>query len=413
LQVLDGLTAEQRASWDVNGFLVLRGAYDKSQVDAMEDVMQWMWRERPQALVVDDTTKNVRSRLCSITSDRGSSRLKLNDLYLLSQTVRSFALHPAVVGVLANLLGEDPVLINTLSIDFGTTQGPHVDTLFMTPYSDDALVATWVALEDVGPEQGPLFYYPGSHKLPPYIFSTGLQTFIREEFDDWWQVIDRGMRERGIEREIFLPRRGDCFIWHARLVHGGSPILNYDRTRKSLVSHFFTKSDCINHKMQIHGLGRGYWYDREEAPCESVGDVVEMDPPGAFFDLPPVARAFRGSAQIDDVLQSGRSMPVTGEAITVDAARPFTLRGWAFDLDAPLERLGVRLPSGLTWSARYRLGRRDLVAAFGSAAVNDSGFLAPVPAGELAPGVHTLDIIGVAHRGRVHQRIASLQVRVV
>lgn len=30
------------------------------------------------------------------------------------------------------------------------------------------MCGVWVALEDVGPDQGPLVYYPGSHRWPIY-----------------------------------------------------------------------------------------------------------------------------------------------------------------------------------------------------------------------------------------------------
>ena len=38
------------------------------------------------------------------------------------------------------------------------------------------------------------------------------------------------IRERELEVLPFTCRRGDAFIWHAGLVHGGSPI--EDRTRR-------------------------------------------------------------------------------------------------------------------------------------------------------------------------------------
>ena len=40
------------------------------------------------------------------------------------------------------------------------------------------------------------------------------------------------MRERGVEATPFTCRRGDAFIWHAGLVHGGTPIAEPDLTTR-------------------------------------------------------------------------------------------------------------------------------------------------------------------------------------
>jgi hypothetical protein len=50
--------------------------------------------------------------------------------------------------------------------------------------------------------------------------------------------------ENGLKPEYFLAKRGDVLIWHANLLHGGSPRQNTLRTRKALVCHFFAKG-CV------------------------------------------------------------------------------------------------------------------------------------------------------------------------
>ena len=37
-------------------------------------------------------------------------------------------------------------------------------------------------------------------------------------------------------------RAGDVFLWHEQLLHGGTEIADMQRTRKSLVTHYWTKS---------------------------------------------------------------------------------------------------------------------------------------------------------------------------
>ena len=43
--------------------------------------------------------------------------------------------------------------------------------------------------------------------------------------------------ERGLETKTFVARKGDVLIWHGELMHGGVPIQDPTRTRKSLIAH--------------------------------------------------------------------------------------------------------------------------------------------------------------------------------
>lgn len=45
----------------------------------------------------------------------------------------------------------------------------------------------------------------------------------------------------GLNRLTLHTRKGDVLLWHAGLAHGGSPIIDHDRTRMSLVAHFSTQ----------------------------------------------------------------------------------------------------------------------------------------------------------------------------
>ena len=397
MQILDGITDEQSAFWEANGFLVLPGFYSHEQIDALDEVTEWMWREKPTSLTVDHNVTLERSRFCDIDGPREGNRFKLNDIYLLSDTMRKTILDRSLTPILAGVLGDDPVLINTLTIDLGTTQGAHVDSLFMTPMSDDALIATWTALEDVAPDAGPLFYYPGSHKLEPYRFSSGLQHIVEGEFGGWNETIHSGMRDLGIERQTFLAKKGDVFVWHARLVHGGSEIVNPIRTRKSLVAHFFTKTDCVYHDMAVRRIGDGYWLNRGEQSAPAKGDRLTLAPGDVVRG--PFSRSSRAmTINVDfvTVQADGRRAPPS-ETLTVEASDTVLIRGWAADLqrrEVPREIL-IDIGGDAFVRARPGLGRHDLVPALGDPAYANAGFLATIAASTLRPGRNLLTVYAI------------------
>ncbi|HTW83830.1 MAG TPA: phytanoyl-CoA dioxygenase family protein [Candidatus Sulfotelmatobacter sp.] len=362
---LDTLTAEQHAFWNERGFLHLPGFYSPAQIDDLDAVTDWMWREKPRDVTVDDTATARRVQLCACEGPE-RTRYRLNDLYLLSDTVRRTALDPRMVPILCSLLGDSPVLCNTRTLETGTAQPMHVDTLFMTPQTDDALIATWIAVEDVLPENGPLFYVPASHALPPYRFSTGSQHCVPEEMSLWTNAIEAGIAERGLRREQLLARRGDAFIWHARLVHGGAPIINPVGTRKSLVSHFYSRGDCEWMGASVLRAGAGLWLNR---PPQAVAEA----------GIPP---ARRGS--IDDWPAS--SGKVTGSIDGVQVERnALIVRGWAYELRSPGRVLAVAARAdGLRYDARIGLARPDLPAVLHEPGTAVAGF-------ELRIGLDNLD----------------------
>ncbi len=168
--------------------------------------------------------------------------------------------------MLQRLLGERPALCNSLSLEYGTEQPDHVDSLFMTPRTPSHLVAAWVALEDCTPESGLLRYWPGSHRIRPYVFSNGERHFLPGELGTWTAWMQDQVRQHGLQSELFRARKGDVFIWNAQLLHGGSPIADRGRTRRSVVFHYFSESDCRAMGYRLVPESGGFWIRRSRQP---------------------------------------------------------------------------------------------------------------------------------------------------
>lgn len=236
------LTPEQRRGWFADGMLHLPSFFEEREVDAVVEVHERAWRERRDDVSIDDLETGTRSRISDVPSSMAGGPFKLNDLYLVYPPVLELGLHPRLLGVLEQLLGDRVVLINSLDVDHGTGQPFHVDALYMTPPTPYNLIAAWVALEDVHPDAGPLQYYPGSHMISPYRFSTGDGHVVVEEMDHWWAYMDQQVRALGLQPRTFLPRRCDLLVWHSYLLHGGAHIEDAGHTRRSSVFHYFSES---------------------------------------------------------------------------------------------------------------------------------------------------------------------------
>jgi ectoine hydroxylase-related dioxygenase (phytanoyl-CoA dioxygenase family) len=262
------LSAEQKEKWDRDGYLVLPQFFDPDIVDPINALIATLSDpvRRPQALasrvVVDLLSGPVgdrRVRLSDAPVAALSRPVKFNDLFLETDIVRGCSLHPRLVPILTELLDGAPAVCNSLNFIQGSEQTEHIDSWFMPPPVLEKMVVTSVCLEDVHPDAGPLVFYPGSHKIPPYRFSDGRLNAIENEMDSCFAYVHGEIEKRGLKRQTFIGRKGDVFIWAAQLAHGGSPIEDTSRTRRSLVTHYWRASDMPRHKLERWAPGAYYF----------------------------------------------------------------------------------------------------------------------------------------------------------
>jgi ectoine hydroxylase-related dioxygenase (phytanoyl-CoA dioxygenase family) len=132
-----------------------------------------------------------------------------------------------------------------LTFEYGSQQALHRDPVHVHNYPPSHLAAAWIALEDIGPDCGPLTYVPGSHRLPYYQFQPGEYRLHHGHHGepDIARALEfdlRQCRQHGLAAEAFTCKRGDVLIWHHSLLHGGSLPTDPSLTRKSFVIHFST-----------------------------------------------------------------------------------------------------------------------------------------------------------------------------
>ncbi len=256
-----------RSQFERDGYAALEGYFAPHKIDRAASAVRRLLKERQHEIVVDCLETGQRS-FWAQTPNPQARNFRFNDLYLMSEEVRELALEPELTAILEELLGEPAVLCGSVNYERGSSQPRQVDSLSLTPRTRQSLVTTWIALEDVHPDSGPLIYYPGSHKIPLYTFNDGTHHASRDEIFDWFDYIDVQIRLRGLRKKTFLARKGDVFIWHCDLVHGGSPIVDPRRTQCSLMSHYYGRADCLDRGLDLVPMNRGYWMRRLRQPVK-------------------------------------------------------------------------------------------------------------------------------------------------
>jgi phytanoyl-CoA hydroxylase len=154
------------------------------------------------------------------------------------------------------LLGKRMRLFQSINFLHGSEQRTHSDSIHMTTFPLGNMLAAWIALEDVPATAGPLHYFPKSHRLP-YILNNEYGNegnafrIGKKTYKEYENHIAEHIEHQGdaLEKKIFTARKGDVFIWHANLLHGGEPHLDKSLTRKSMVLHYYANDAICYHEV--------------------------------------------------------------------------------------------------------------------------------------------------------------------
>lgn len=173
--------------------------------------------------------------------------LRVQDAWRQSQAVQQIAANTIILDLLGYLYGRKAWPFQTLNFPVGTQQHFHTDAVHFSSIPERFMCGVWVALEDIDETNGPLIYYPGSHKLPIYVnehignFADDPHTTGQNTFEPMWREL---MRVHGIEPKQFHAKKGQALIWSSNLFHGGQKQLDPNRTRWSQVTHYYF-DDCV------------------------------------------------------------------------------------------------------------------------------------------------------------------------
>ena len=231
-------TTAQREQFEREGYLEFDPELDHAMLDRIVDQLSDKYAGSDPA--IDVAYRDVN---------------RIQDAWRISEHVKSVARAPKSLALLRDLYGREPLPFQTLNFPKGTEQSAHADAVHFNSMPAKFMCGIWVALEDIDMDNGPLLYYPGSHKFAEADLDaicakkSGASSFLRRVLrrpvldEDRSAAYQRYVSQL-IEREHLQPRfatikKGHAVIWAANLLHGGSLQRNKQRSRHSQVTHYF------------------------------------------------------------------------------------------------------------------------------------------------------------------------------
>lgn len=249
-----------------NGYIIVKDIFETDLIDRLAKWNHEFFRDK-----ADDSVP---------------SSLKIQDAALFEPLVAQLGSHPKILKLLKDIYGRKPIPFQTLNFYKGSELATHSDTIHFNSIPQRWMCGVWVALEDVTVESGALHYYPGSHKMPTLDTADTSSTLVTDEPEQLYTAyrnnyipaIKELIELSGLKKEIFLPKKGDCLVWSANLLHGGDPILNRNLTRLSQVTHyFFENCKYYTPLMSDPASGKIFWRENIRDICNTTSSPAETD----------------------------------------------------------------------------------------------------------------------------------------
>ena len=235
-----------------HGWMVVDLELGKNATEAVDRFFLNSWRRRSEDMLAKHVAVNagVPTFMSHFPADwvdpstglPHQAGTKILEAHSHSKALGSFLRHPKLFRMVELILNDVAVATQSLLFSHGSEQSLHRDPWYVPTNPASSMLASWVALEDISPNSGPLAFISGSHRLPwrlldgtgDILFADASPQAIEEHKRHLFQEV----KDKGLKVEHFVPRRGEAILWHAGLVHGGSEVKDATRTRKSFVVHY-------------------------------------------------------------------------------------------------------------------------------------------------------------------------------
>ncbi|MEI8343022.1 MAG: phytanoyl-CoA dioxygenase family protein [Verrucomicrobiota bacterium] len=234
------LSSDQIAYYQQAGFVHLPGFLSPEEVAELKEAVLKTVSDMGKRLVAEG---GVEWEAGDSYYDKVFTQ-RLN-LWRLNETVKKFMLNPALGRMLCQLAGvegfrvwHDQALIKE---PYGNPTSWHLDNPYWSFHSRDA-ISVWIALEDATPQNGCMYFVPGTHKLANFE-DVGIGQNLGELFKACPKMAE-------IDPVCVPMKAGDCSFHNGLTAHGAGANMTRGR-RIAMTCAYMPVGSTFNGKQNI------------------------------------------------------------------------------------------------------------------------------------------------------------------
>jgi phytanoyl-CoA hydroxylase len=175
---------------------------------------------------------------------------------------RTVAAHPNIAGIAHQILGEDPMIVQTMYMEKypaaeGKGTAPHQDCHYL-PNEPNTLMACWLAMSDTDGENGGLCVVPGSHTRGLFGTHKAENAKDHQVWESEHRMRDRSGKEwtqvfysfeiDGLDRSAVLNLevpQGAGVFFNGMTIHGSYGNRSAGRVRRAFATHFVARGTWV------------------------------------------------------------------------------------------------------------------------------------------------------------------------
>ncbi|MFT3929005.1 MAG: phytanoyl-CoA dioxygenase family protein [Spongiibacteraceae bacterium] len=231
--------------WRKKGFVIFEGVVSNELIDALNYDIEHLIKHYKDFQVFAELRGSIKPIQEFRSEELELDGVKINSIHSVSLAAAKLSLTKEIPIFLSHIFESPACVLQSLTFKKGSQQSIHIDYPYVRCQTQLAhLAASWIALEDIHPEAGPLAYYAGSHHTEVSgFFDWGNGSILYEPSSvqqphHFSAYLKSQMQQANCTPHVFCPKKGDVLLWHGNLSHEGTEILRDDLTRKSYVTHY-------------------------------------------------------------------------------------------------------------------------------------------------------------------------------
>jgi phytanoyl-CoA hydroxylase len=218
----NALTPAQKQTYDRDGFVIIKGVFPAAECDAFVQHMMDLHAGR-------ETLEGFAPR-------KPDEFGRTFNQHLYDPRAMALLLDPRLKRYLEDACGGAVEAVQTMYFWVGSQQARHQDQYYLPD-----CFSAWIALTDVGPENGTIYVQPGSHRgrlltMEDFRKPDGQ---LSPMFGDHYNgAVDELYATNGVEEVPVIAGKGDFVIFHGALIHRGGTIQKPGSFRHVMANHY-------------------------------------------------------------------------------------------------------------------------------------------------------------------------------
>ena len=231
----DAVTDAHVAQFHEQGYLIVENAFTAQEVQIALDGLFHLLSgavEEFNGVQYERASAGVAVEDMSVEEKQDYVR-KFMSFVDYDERLNELAHHPLLLALVERLIGEAPVLFQSMALlkppRLGRDKPWHQDAAYFQIELDTKVVGCWIALDEATIENGCMVIAPGSHLKGPVVH------FRRRD----WQICDTDVDNSGA---VAVPLKPGGLLIFQSLLHHGTPPNDSGLRRRALQFHYRPQS---------------------------------------------------------------------------------------------------------------------------------------------------------------------------